>query len=279
MRVELLGLSGLPLVQPGDDLAALICAALDHQGTTLAAGDLVVVAQKIVSKAEGRLVRLSEVAPSPAAQRLGALAEKDPRLAELILRESRSVLRVRPGLVIVEHRLGFVCANAGIDRSNVVQAAGQVPDDETVALLPFDPDASAASLRRALETRYGVPLAVLIIDSHGRPFREGIVGVAIGCSGVAPLRDKRGDPDLLGYRLQVTVVGHADEIASAASLLMGQADEGVPVVVIRGLPYAHGEESAALINRLPERDLFRPPPMELGPSPPSHSLGTPQTPA
>ncbi|MBI2322846.1 MAG: coenzyme F420-0:L-glutamate ligase [Chloroflexi bacterium] len=263
IRVELLGLTDLPLVRPGDDLAALIAAALDRQGLALAAHDLVVVAQKVVSKAEGRLVRLSSVTPSPTAERLAAQVEKDPRLVELILRESKSVLRVRPGLVIVEHRLGFVCANAGIDRSNI-QQEGSDAHDETVALLPLDPDASAAALRRALEARDGVPLAVLIIDSHGRAFREGIVGVAIGCSGVAPVIDKRGDPDLLGYRLQVTEIGHADEIASAASLLMGQADEGVPVVVMRGLRYARGEEPARRIARLPARDLFRPPPMELG---------------
>lgn len=262
-HVELIGLRDLPLVQPGDDLAALISAALERGGQALAAHDLIVVAQKVVSKAEGRLVRLSSVVPSPRARRLAPRVEKDPRLVELILRESRHVLRVRPGLMIVEHRLGFVCANAGIDRSNIAQAADQPADDETVALLPLDPDASAAALRRALETRYGVPLAVLIIDSHGRAFREGIVGVAIGCSGVAPLIDKRGAPDLHGYRLQVTVIGHADEIASAASLLMGQADEGVPVVVVRGLPYARGEDSARLINRAPERDMFRPPPLEL----------------
>lgn len=261
--MELLGLTGLPLVRPGADLAALIADALRRHRWALAAHDLVVVAQKIVSKAEGRLVRLSSVTPSPTAESLAAQAEKDPRLVELILRESKSVLRVRPGLIIVEHRLGFVCANAGIDRSNIEQE-GSAADDETVALLPLDPDASAARLRRALEARYGVPLAVLVIDSHGRAFREGIVGVAIGCSGVAPVIDKRGHPDLLGYRLKVTEIGHADEIASAASLLMGQADEGVPVVVVRGLHYARSEESARRINRPPERDLFRPPPMPLG---------------
>ncbi len=221
---------------------------------------MLVLAQKIVSKAEGRLVNLADVAPSPAALDLAARCEKDPRLCELILRESREVLRVRPGLVIVEHNLGFVCANAGIDHSNVAPPASRLPaeDAETwYLLLPEAPDASAAAIRRGLEDRSGARLGVLVIDSHGRAWREGTVGVTIGLSGLPAVMDERGWKDLFGYELKVTVVGVADELAAAASLMMGQAAEGTPVVHARGFPYPPAEGRLRDLLRPKEKDLFR----------------------
>ncbi len=250
--MSLTALPGFPRIRPGDDLAALILEGLEAAALRLEAGDVIVVAQKVVSKAEGRLVDLQDVTPSAPAHELAERAEKDPRLVELILLESREVLRVRPGLIIVEHRLGFVCANAGIDHSNVDQAAG-----ERVLLLPEDPDASARRLRDRLEAACGVRPAVLIIDSHGRAWRMGTVGVAIGVAGLPALLDLRGRPDLFGRRLQVTQVGLADEVAAAASLLMGQADEGCPVVHLRGLRYPPHDGSLAELLRPRELDLFR----------------------
>jgi coenzyme F420-0:L-glutamate ligase/coenzyme F420-1:gamma-L-glutamate ligase len=214
-------------------------------------GDVVVVAQKIVSKAEGRVLDLSEVQPSPAARDLATRSGKDPRLAELILRESREVLRVRLGSVVVEHKLGFVCANAGIDHSNV---AG---DDNRVLLLPLDPDASAARLREQLESASGARLGVLIIDSHGRAWRLGTVGAAIGLSGLPGVVDLRGTTDLSGYTLKITQVGVADELAAAASLVMGQAAEGTPVVHVRGFPYPLREGALGELLRPRKEDMFR----------------------
>ncbi|RMF30906.1 MAG: coenzyme F420-0:L-glutamate ligase, partial [Chloroflexi bacterium] len=180
--VTLVAIPGIPLIQPGDDLAAIILERMAAAGLAFRPGDILVVCQKVISKAEGRLVRLAEVTPSPEAVALAARAHKDPRLVELILRESRAVLRVRPGLIIVEHRLGWVCANAGIDRSNVAEPE----DDGWVLLLPEDPDRSARALHQRLHEATGVPVAVIVNDSHGRPFRLGAVGVAIGVAGLAP---------------------------------------------------------------------------------------------
>ncbi len=250
MPLTLTPLPGIPLVRPGDDLTELIWASCKRANLALQEGDILVVAQKVVSKAEGRLVHLQEVTPSPAALELAARSQKDPRLCELILRESRTVLRVRPGLVIVEHNLGFVCANAGIDHSNV-------RGEDAYLLLPRDPDASAAALRRGLEARSQTRLGVLVIDSHGRAWREGIVGVTIGLSGLPAVVDERGWKDLFGYELRVTVVGAADELAAAASLLMGQADEGRPVVHARGFPYPLKEGRLQDLLRPREKDLFR----------------------
>jgi coenzyme F420-0:L-glutamate ligase/coenzyme F420-1:gamma-L-glutamate ligase len=251
MTLTLTPLPGLPLVQTGDDLAALALAGVARAGIALQDGDVLVLAQKIVSKAEGRMVRLADVSPGPRALALAADTGKDPRLVELILRESREVLRQRPGLIIVEHRLGFVCANAGIDHSNVAEG------DDCYLLLPEDPDGSADRLRRALEAASGARLGVAIIDSHGRAWRTGTVGVVIGLSGLPGLVDRRGDPDLFGYRLQVTEVGAADELAAAASLVMGQAAEGTPVVHVRGFPYPLREARLAEVLRERERDMFR----------------------
>lgn len=249
---------GLPVVEPGDDVAELLASALRGQGLQLRQGDVLVVAHKVVSRAEGRLVALEDVEPSPAARSLAAESGKDPRLCELILRESQAIVRVRPGLVIARHRLGFVCANAGIDRSN---AGGE---GETVLLLPEDPDGSARRLRYDLYRKTGVAPAVIIADSHGRPFREGSVGVCIGVAGMGPVLSEVGRQDLFGYTLRSTLEAVADELASAATLVMGQADEGIPAVVARGFFEARraiqiageGEATAARLVRPAERDLF-----------------------
>lgn len=250
--VELHALHGLPRVQPGDDLAALTLAALDRQRLALQPGDVLVYAQKIVSKAEGRIVDLASVEPSARAQELAVAVAKDARLVELILRESVRVVRHRTNVLIVEHRLGYVMANAGIDQSNVDHDG-----TERALLLPENPDASAAALRTELAARSGVAVGVIVNDSFGRPWRRGAVGVALGCAGVAAVRDLRGTPDLYGRRLRVTDVGVADEIASAASMVMGQAGEGLPVVLVRGLADTGPPQTAQALLRSPQEDLFR----------------------
>lgn len=250
-QLNLIALPSIPLINPGDDLAGIVVSGLEAAGVVLQGGDVLVVAQKIVSKAEGRTVDLAGIVPSPAALDLATRSGKDPRLAELIMRESHAVLRVRPGSVIVEHRLGFVCANAGIDHSNV---AGE---GDCVLLLPEDPDQSARRLRARLEEVSGAKLGVLIIDSHGRAWRLGTVGAAIGLSGLPGLVDLRGRADLFDYRLQISEVGAADELAAAASLVMGQAAEGTPIVHVRGFPYALREGSLVEILRPREEDMFR----------------------
>ncbi len=243
-RLELIAPTGLPRVQPGDDLAALIAGAglQDH--------DVVVIAQKIVSKAEGRLFSLADVTPSPRAIELGATVDKDPRLVELILQESVEVLRAIRGVLVVQHRLGFVMANAGIDASNV-------DDPDQVLLLPADPDGSARRLRARLKEIAGVEVGVVINDSWGRAWRVGTTGAAIGAAGVPGVIDMRGLPDLNGRILRVTEIGHADELASAASLLMGQAAEGRPVVIVRGLGPSPRDGNAAELVRPKQMDLFR----------------------
>ena len=245
----------LPLIKPGDDLAALTSQALEAISLPLADGDILVFAQKIVSKAEGRLVNLSAVEPSVRAVELAALTDKDPRFMELVLRESSEVLRTRPGTIIVEHRFGFVCANAGIDHSNVSGPWGN-PED-WVLLLPEDPDASANRIRRGLEQRSGVKLGVLIIDSHGRAWRNGTVGVTIGLSNVPGVIDMRGQEDMFGYKLRVTIVAAADELAAGASLVMGQAAERTPLIHVRGFPYPLRESSFEELRRARELDMFR----------------------
>ncbi len=255
MTLTLTPLPGVPLVQPGADLPTIVLDACQRAGLTLSDGDILVLAQKIVSKAEGRLVNLMDVTPSAAALDLAVRSGKDPRLCELILRESNEVLRVRPGLVVVEHKLGFICANAGIDHSNVAPA--ERDGEEVYLLLPKDPDRSAAEIRCGLENTTGKRLGVLIIDSHGRAWREGTVGVTIGLAGVPALVDERGWRDLFGNELKVTVVGVADELAAAASLVMGQADEGTPAVHVRGFPYPLAESRLADLLRPKKKDLFR----------------------
>jgi coenzyme F420-0:L-glutamate ligase/coenzyme F420-1:gamma-L-glutamate ligase len=252
-RVTIIGLPGVPMVQPGDNLHALAISALVDADVALEAGDVLVVAQKIVSKAEDRFVDVSTVKPSAHAEKLAAQTGKDARFVELVLSESKRIVRHRPNLIIAEHRLGFVMANAGIDHSNV--APGD--DHERVLLLPIDPDASARALREELVASYGVPVAVIISDSFGRPWRRGTVGIALGAAGLPAIIDWRGHPDLFGRPLEVTETGFADEVAAAASLVMGQADEAMPMVLVRGLAWNAPEASAAALVRPPEHDLFR----------------------
>jgi coenzyme F420-0:L-glutamate ligase / coenzyme F420-1:gamma-L-glutamate ligase len=251
--LEVIALQGLPLIGAGDDLVELIASALKRNGVEPRAKDVLVVAQKIVSKAEGRMVDLATVKPSAKALALAAEVDKDPRLVEVILSESVRVVRARRGLIIVEHRLGFIMANGGVDQSNVAPADGSAH----VLLLPENPDRSAETLRRGLKAQTGVDVAVVINDSFGRPWRHGTVGVAIGVSGLPALIDLRGQPDLFGRKLEVSVIGFADEVAAAASLLMGQADEAAPAVVIRGLNWSAPESMAASIVRSGDEDLFR----------------------
>ncbi|MFN4089114.1 MAG: coenzyme F420-0:L-glutamate ligase [Alphaproteobacteria bacterium] len=252
-RVTMTALPGIPLVAPGDDLAGLILDAVARAGDRLETGDVLVVAQKIVSKAEDRYVDLRTVTPGAHATALAAQTGKDPRMVEVILGESTEVVRFRPGVIVVAHRLGFVSANAGIDHSNIEQVGA----DERVLLLPREPDASARRLSDALAERTGARVGVIVNDSHGRAWRNGTVGVAIGSYGVEPLTDLRGQPDLFGRALQVTTVGQADEIAAAGSLVMGQAAEATPVVLVRGLAFAASDLPASVLVRPKEQDLFR----------------------
>lgn len=251
MPLTLTPLQDIPIIQPGDDLAGIILRTLAISSLELKTGDIIVIAQKIISKAEGRLVELATVTPSPAAMELAAKTKKDPRLAELIVRESNTILRARAGSVIVEHRLGFVCANAGIDHSNV---AG---NEEWALLLPEDPDRSAAEIRSRLEEATNQQIGVIIIDSHGRAWRIGTVGTVIGLSGIPGIVDLRGQTDLSGYTLKITVVAAADELAAAASLMMGQVAEGTPVVHVRGFPYPLGTGSLKELLRPKDQDMFR----------------------
>lgn len=253
MTLTLIPLPRIPFIKPGDDLVRVILTSLERTGLTFQDGDILVIAQKIVSISEGRLVDLKTVTPSTQAVELAERSEKDPRIVELILRESKSVLRSRPGTIIVEHHLGFVCANAGIDQSNVKKEN----DGDWVLLLPLNPDETAANIRRRLEKISDARLGVLIIDSHGRAWRLGTAGVAIGLSGLPGLVDLRGEKDLFGYQLRISEVGAADELASAASLLMGQAAESKPVILVRGFPYPLREGNLNELIRPKEQDLFR----------------------
>jgi len=251
--VELLAIPGIPLVRMDDDLVALIGEGLAQGGIVPRGGDVFVLTQKIVSKAEGRMVDLAAVEPSREAIELAGKVQKDPRLVELILSESVRVVRARPGVLIVEHRLGFVMANAGIDQSNV----GSPDDPQRALLLPVDPDGTAEVLRRRLSQRFGVTVAVIISDSFGRAWRRGTAGIAIGAAGLPSLVDLRGQPDLFGRTLEVSIIGFADEIAAAASLLQGQAAEGQPVVVVRGLTWRGPDNAASELVRPAAEDMFR----------------------
>jgi coenzyme F420-0:L-glutamate ligase / coenzyme F420-1:gamma-L-glutamate ligase len=251
--VSLIPLRGIKLVDPGDDLGAITAAAFAANGLVAQDGDVLVMAQKVVSKAEGRYVDIATVEPSDKAIALAREVDKDPRFVEVVLSESKRVVRHRPGLLIMEHRLGFVMANAGIDHSNVPAA----DRGERVLLLPQDPDGSARALREYLVRALGVSIAVIISDSFGRAWRKGTVGVALGAAGLPAFIDMRGRPDLFGRELQVTETGFADEIAAAAGLLMGQADEALPMVLVRGLEWSAPEVPAATLVRPAEHDLFR----------------------
>lgn len=254
MTLILTPLAGLPIIKPGDDLADLIADVIKHAEMNLADGDILVIAQKIISKSEDRFVNLNDISPSERALELAQHVDKDARLIELVIEESKSILRYRSGTIIVEHRLGFVCANAGIDHSNVRK---DNDSDQWVLLLPENPDRSADGIRRSLEKWSNKRIGVMVIDSHGRAWRLGTVGVAIGLSGIPGIEDLRGDADMFGRTLRVTQVGVADELAAAASLMMGQAAEGTPVVHVRGFPYPLREGSLQELLRPEEEDLFR----------------------
>jgi coenzyme F420-0:L-glutamate ligase/coenzyme F420-1:gamma-L-glutamate ligase len=249
-RLELIAPPGLPEISPGDDLARLLVDGFAAAGHALQDGDIVVVAQKIVSKSEGRIFDLADVAPGAEAERLAAETGKDARLLELVLRESDGVVRTRPGLIIARHRLGFVVANAAVDHSN--GGGGEV-----AILLPEDPDASAARLRAEISSIVGGDVAVVINDSMGRAWRNGTIGTAAGASGIVALDDRRGRADRDGVVLVSSEIAIADEIASAASLLMGQGDESLPAVLVRGATWAAGDGSASDLVRPLDQDLFR----------------------
>jgi coenzyme F420-0:L-glutamate ligase/coenzyme F420-1:gamma-L-glutamate ligase len=248
-------LTGIPLIRQGDNLADLVLQAIQENNITFEDDDILVFAQKIVSKAEGRAVNLAVITPTQRALELASQTEKDARLVELILQESNEVLRTRPGTIVVEHKLGFVCANAGIDHSNVAGAGNST--EEWVLLLPAEPDHSAETIRKEIVSKTGKQIGILIIDSHGRAWRNGTVGVAIGIAGLPGLQDLRGQADLFGFTLRITQVGVADELAAAASLVMGQAAEGTPIIHVRGFPYALREGSLKELIRPKEQDLFR----------------------
>jgi coenzyme F420-0:L-glutamate ligase / coenzyme F420-1:gamma-L-glutamate ligase len=246
--IDLIPIHGLPIIKPGDDLAAMLAEAL--RPLEPRENDILIVTSKIVSKAEGRFVNLRDITPSARAVELAQVTRKDPRLVELILRESVSVSRTAPGVLITQHQLGFVSANAAIDHSNVST------DLDIVLLMPANPDHTAGQLRMCLSETFGVHLAVVIVDSHGRPHRLGTVGVAVGVSGMPGVEDWRGRPDLFGYELQHTDIGLADMVASAATLLLGQAAEGIPAVLVRGVAYTRHDGTAAEIIRPPQLNLY-----------------------
>ena len=253
MSLTLTPLLNFPLIRQDDNLADILVKSLQETQIELHDNDIIVLAQKIVSKSEGRMVNLGTVTPSQHAIELAQKADKDPRVMELMLQESNEVLRVRVGTIIVEHKLGFVCANAGIDHSNVM-SGGDTQD--YVLLLPEDPDRSARNIREKIKQITGKTIGVMIIDSHGRAWRNGTVGICIGLSGLPAVVDERGWKDLFGYALKITIVGVADELAAAASLVMGQAAEGIPAVHVRGFPYPLGEGSLKDLIRPKEQDMF-----------------------
>ena len=240
------------MVQAGDDLSAQITAATEACGVGLQDGDVICIAQKIVSKAEDRLIDLQDVVAGEEAKRLAAETDKDPRLVQLILDESTEVMRQRVGVLIVRHKLGLVGAHAGIDQSNVDHGEG-----ERALLLPVDPDASAAGIRDAVHALSGKRIGVIITDSHNRPWRMGTIGVAIGCAGITVLEDHRGGTDSYGRELKVTLINRADALAAAATLAMGETTENIPLVIIRGLPVEDQPDTAQMINRPLAEDLFR----------------------
>lgn len=248
-EVRIITIEGIPEVHPGDDLAALIIESVRAQGLAFEDGDIVVVTQKVVSKAEGRIVDLNDVEPGEFAREIAERWEKDARVVETVLRESARVVRMDHGVMICETKHGFICANAGVDSSNVEKLG-------TVALLPVDSDASAAAMRSRIEREAGVAVAVIVTDTFGRPWREGHVNFAIGVSGMLPVRDYAGQVDPAGYELRVTQMAVADEIAAAAELAHGKLDR-VPVALVRGYPYPRGDGSSRNLLRDPEKDLFR----------------------
>ena len=248
--IQVIGIEGLPIIKRGDNLASLICDAAKKQGTPIQDGDIIVVTHVVVSRAEGRITNLDEVVPSEFAKRIAEHSEKDPALVEVVLREAKRIIRMSDGKIITETKHGFICANSGVDKSNV-------PGERFVALLPENPDASADRIRREIKRLTGKDVAVIISDTHGRPLREGEINVAIGVSGLKPIKDRRGEKDLFGYVLRVKQTAVADELASTAELVIGQADEGVPAAIIRGYKFIKSETARATeLVRPKEKDLF-----------------------
>jgi coenzyme F420-0:L-glutamate ligase/coenzyme F420-1:gamma-L-glutamate ligase len=249
--IQVFGIEGLPIIKSGDDLGELICKAAERQGTRIQNGDIVVVTHVVVSRAEGAVVNLDDVVPSEFAKNIAKQYEKDPALVEVVLGESKSIRRMGDGILITESKHGFICANSGVDKSNV-------PGERMVALLPHDPDASARRIRQEIKRVTGCDVAVIVSDTHGRPLREGEINVAIGIAGMKPIKDRRGEKDLFGYVLRIKQTAIADELASAAELVIGQANEGIPVAIIRGYNYPrfdYAEAKELIRNR--EKDLFR----------------------
>lgn len=248
-ELRIVGLRGIPEVKPGHDLAQHILNGAAHQGLSIEAGDVLVVTQKIVSKAEGRLEDLEDVVPSPFAQEYAQTWNRDARLVEVVLREARRIVRMDRGIIITETRHGFVCANAGIDRSNV-------PGNTVVSLLPVDPDASAERIRSAITSRTGFDVGVIISDTFGRPWREGTTDVAIGIAGMEPLLSHIGVEDPHGYLLQASISAVADELCGAAELVMGKV-QGIPAALIRGFAFTPAAGGASSLVRAPTTDMFR----------------------
>ena len=248
-ELSLIGLTGLPEIQSGDDLAALIVEAVRSLGLMFRPGDVLVVTQKVVSKAEGRIVSLRDVTPSLLASSSAAFLDKDPRLVELILREAKRIVRMDRGILLAETRHAFICANAGVDRSNL-------PDQDAAALLPLDPDGSAKVICDRILALCGIDVAVLISDTFGRPWREGLTNVAIGVSGLLPMKDYCDAVDDFGRRMKATIIAVADVMAASVELVMGKT-ERIPAVLIRGYQYEKGEGRASMLLRPPEKDLFR----------------------
>ena len=251
--VSFVAVPGIPLIKPRDSLASILIDALKASRLRMTSGDVLVVAQKIVSKAEGRYVELAGITPSQRAQHYSELTGKDPRFVEVVLSESTDVIRTAPNVLIVAHRLGFIMANAGIDQSNIEHLNGAEP----VLLLPKNPDAAAASLKAAVDAAFGVTCGVVINDSFGRPWRNCVTGVALGAAGIPSLVDMVGSPDMFGRRLQMTEIALADEVAAGASLVMGQAAEGIPAVLVRGLDLSAPARPASALIRDRAKDLFR----------------------
>ena len=252
-NVTFVAVPGIPLIEPRDPLASILIDALKGAGLPLISGDVVVIAQKIVSKAEGRYVELARITPSDRAKHYAKLTGKDPRFVEVVLSESVDVVRAVPNVLIVAHRRGFVVANAGIDKSNIEHPDGK----ERVLLLPNDPDTAAADIKAVLDDAFGVTCGVIINDSFGRPWRNGITGVALGAAGIPALLDMVGSPDMFGRKLEMTEIAVADEIAAGASLVMGQASEGQPAVLVRGLDFTAAARPASALLRDRAKDLFR----------------------
>lgn len=248
--VQVIGIEGLPIIKVGDNLARLVCDAAEKQGTPIQSGDVLVITHVIVSAAEGRIINLDDVVPSAFAKSIAELNEKDPAMVEVVLRESKSIRRMGNGKLITETKHGFVCANSGVDKSNV-------QGERNVALLPEDPDLSAEKIRKEIGKLANCDIAVIVSDTHGRPLRVGEINVAIGVAGIKPIRDRRGEKDLFGYVLRIKQTAIADELSSAAELVIGQADEGVPVAIIRGYKYPKSEDAKATeLIRPRETDLF-----------------------